>query len=146
MIPHMHRSFAVAATIVTALSLAWGFYLVGSPSARRLERFDDQRVRDLQTIARQIQWMVEDPNEKGVLKSELPASLEQAANKAVGEQLNLRDPETGAPYGYRIPDESTYELCANFSQPRDASVSVFWNHPAGEHCFRIDARKPPPLY
>ncbi len=146
MIPRFHTAFAVVATLVVGAALAWGFILVGSPATRRLERFDEQRLRDLQTIARQIQSMVEDPNEKGKLKAPLPPTLDEAARQSQSEQLNLRDPETDAPYGYRVNDDATYELCATFSQPRDSNASVFWNHPAGEHCFTINPADPPPFW
>lgn len=140
-----HFAFAAAATVVVAGVVVWGFVLVGAPTSRRLERFDEQRLRDLQTIAREIQLMVEDPNEKGQLRARLPASLAEAARRARDERLNPRDPATGQPYTYTLKNETTYELCAEFARPRDWDVNVFWNHPAGRHCFTIDAADPPPF-
>ena len=52
-------------------------------------------------------------------------------------------PETGEPYGYTVKDDHTYELCATFSQSRAWDTEVFWNHPAGPHCFTIDVLNPP---
>jgi len=141
----IHAAFAVAATTVVGLAVAWGFVLVGSPSTRRLERFDEQRLQDLQTIAREIQLMVEDPNEKGTLKEALPKTLEEAATRARDERVNPRDPETGEPYAYTVKSETTYELCATFARPRDWDSRVFWNHPAGAHCFTINVLDPPPF-
>jgi hypothetical protein len=141
-----HAAFAVVATIAVGLALAWGFFLAGSPSTRRLERFDEQRLQDLQTIAREIQSMVEDPTEKGKLKEALPKTLAEAAARARNQRVNPRDPETGEPYGYAVKGETTYELCAKFARPRDWDTRVFWNHPAGRHCFTIDVLDPPPFY
>ena len=31
----------------------------------------------------------------------------------------------------------------HFSLPRDSNVDVFWNHPAGRHCFTINVLDPP---
>ena len=140
-----HATFAIVATIVVGAAVAWGFVLAGSPSTRRLERFDEQRLRDLQTIAREIQRMVEDPNEKGTLNEALPKTLEEAATRARDARVNPRDPETDEPYGYTVKNETTFELCAQFARPRDWDSRVFWNHPAGEHCFTINVVDPPPF-
>ena len=59
-----HAGFAIVASVIVAFAVAWGFVVVGSPSMRRLERFDEQRLRDLQTIAREIQSMVVDTEQK----------------------------------------------------------------------------------
>ncbi|MEX0678399.1 MAG: hypothetical protein WD063_15070 [Pirellulales bacterium] len=144
MTPRIHAAFAVVASIVVAFAVAWGFVLVGSPATRRLERFDEQRLADLRTIAREIQGMVEDPNEKGTLKGALPKTLAEAAAKARNERVHLRDPETGEPYAYTVTNETTIELCATFARPRDSDWDVFWNHSAGRHCFTINVLDPPP--
>jgi hypothetical protein len=140
-----HTISAVVASIVVILAVGWGFYLVGSPSARRLMRLDDRRLQDLQTIAREIQIMVVNPNERGTLKEPLPKTLAEAAQRARNERVNPRDPETAEPYGYALKDETTYELCATFAKPRDWDSRVFWNHPAGAHCFTINVLDPPPF-
>lgn len=144
MTPRVHVLFGAATSIVVGLVVAWGFFLIGSPASRRLEHFDQQRLQDLQTIAREIQHMVEDPNEKGKLKGALPKTLDEAANKARDERLNPRDPETGEPYRYTVTSDTTYELCATFALARDSDSSIFWNHPAGVHCFTINVLDPPP--
>ena len=145
MTPRIHFASAIVVTIVVGLAVAWGFMLVGSPSTQRLERFDEQRLQDLRTIAREIQLMVEDPNEKGMLKEALPKTLAEAATRARDERVNPRDPETGQPYRYTVKSETSYELCADFARPRDWDSRVFWNHPAGAHCFTIDVLDPPPF-
>ena len=144
MTPRIHTVMAVISSIVVAAVVAWGFVLVGSPVTRRLERFDEQRLEDLRTIAREIQSMVEDRDNAGSLKAPLPKNLEEAAQRARDERLNPRDPESGIAYTYTVINSSTYELCATFSLPRDWDSNVFWNHPAGPHCFRIDVNDPPP--
>ena len=145
MTPRIHAAFAIVASVVVAFAVAWAFVLVGSPATRRLERFDERRLQDLQTIAREIQSMVEDPNDKGTLKEALPKTLEEAAKRARDERVNPRDPETGEPYVYTVKNETTYELCATFARPRDWDSRVFWNHPAGAHCFTINVLDPPPF-
>ena len=148
MTPRIHIVFGGVSTLVVAAPIAWGFVLAGTPAARREERFDEQRVRDLKTIAREIQRIVIDENnaEQNVLKEPLPKTLAEAARRARNEKLNTRDPETGEPYRYTLTGETTYELCATFSRALDRDSSVFWNHPAGEQCFTVDVLDPPPAY
>jgi len=140
----VHVAFALFASLIVAFAIAWGFFLVGSPGARRLERFDDQRLQDLQTIANEIQWMVIDSTKEKILKEALPATLDEAAERARGKRIQQRDPETGEPYRYTVKNETTFELCATFSRPRESDWRVFWNHPAGAHCFTINVFDPPP--
>jgi hypothetical protein len=146
-----HTLSAIIATVAVAAAIAWGFVLVGSPGGRRLERVDEERLSDLQTIVREIHSLVIDPmatteKEKTTLKTTLPKTLEELAAAARDEKINLADPETGEPYTYTIKDKTTFELCATFSRPRNENRSVFWNHPAGRHCFTINVLDPPPYY
>ncbi len=146
MISRIHVTFAIVASMVVALTVAWGFVLVGSPMGRRIERIDERRLQDLQTIAREIQSMVENPNEKGTLREPLPKTLEEAAKRVRGARLHLQDPETGEPYDYQVKNESTFELCATFERQRQSDSAVFWNHSAGRSCFTINALDPPPYW
>ena len=141
-----HTAFGVAASLVVVSAIVWGFVLAGSPATRRLERLDEQRLQDLQTIAREIQSMVvyPYPDRKRELKEPLPRTLDEAVQRARGARLNPRDPETGEPYRYTVKNETTYELCARFTRQRESDFRVFWNHPAGEHCFTINVLDPPP--
>jgi len=143
MTPRVHTAFGVFGTIVVAAAIGWGFYLVGSPGSRREQRFDEHRLQDLQTIAREIRQIVVDPNDEAKIKDPLPATLEAASEQARNQQLNPRDPETDEPYKYTVTGESTFELCANFSRALTSESAVFWNHPAGEHCYKINVLDPP---
>ena len=145
MSPRFHVVFGIAASVVVAVAIAWGFFLVGSPATRRLERFDERRLQDLQTIVREIHLMVADPYKQGTLKDALPKTLEEAAQRARNQRVNPRDPETDEPYTYTVKNDTTFELCATFAQKRDDDSRVFWNHPAGKHCLTIDVLNPPPF-
>ena len=138
-----HVLFSVALSIVVAGTVVWGIALVGSPGTTRLQRLDGQRLRDLQTIFREVQSLCHDPEIKDQLKRALPETLDELAAVARSERINLNDPETGERYVYTVKDATTYELCATFSLSRDADVGVFWNHPSGRHCFTVDALDPP---
>ena len=97
----------------------------------------------MRTIFREVQSLCRDPDIKEELKRPLPDTLEELAALARSERINLTDPETGQRYGYTVKDATTYELCATFSAQRDSDVQVFWNHPAGKHCFTVHALDPP---
>lgn len=139
----IHAVFSVASSVVVVVAVVWGAVLVGSPGTARLQRFDQQRLDDLQTIFREIQSLCQDPDIKQELKRALPNTLDELAVLARSERINLTDPETGERYVYTVKDATTYELCATFSLERDADVEVFWNHPSGRHCFTVDALDPP---
>ena len=143
MTTRIHVLFSVASTIVVVVAVVWGIVLAGSPKKARIQRFDQQRMNDLQTIFREVQSLCHDPDIKDQLKRALPESLDELAAMARSERINLTDPETGERYVYKVKDENTYELCATFSMKRNSDVEVFWNHPSGRHCFSVNALDPP---
>ncbi len=143
MTTRIHVLFSVAMSMVVVVAVVWGVALVGSPGTARLQRFDQQRLEDLQTIFREVQSHCQDPDIKHELKRALPDTLDELAALARSERINLTDPETRQRYVYTVKDETTYELCATFLFERDSDVEVFWNHPSGRHCFTVDALDPP---
>lgn len=143
MMTRVHTVFSAASSVVVVVAVAWGFALVGSPGRSRLERFDQQRLDDLRTIFREIQWLCRDPDAENQLKRSLPRSLDELNTLARHERIHMTDPETGQRYEYTLKGETNYELCATFSRERNADMDVFWNHPSGRHCFTIDVLDPP---
>ena len=77
------------------------------------------------------------------LKRSLFESLDALKGAAVWRKLSIVDPETGEPYAYRVLDDRRFELCATFDTVRKGDFDVFWDHPAGRHCFVIDVLDPP---
>lgn len=82
-----------------------------------------------------------------VTKRPLPKTLDEIAafsrTRQYDRELELADPVTAAPYVYRVLDEDRYELCATFDLDRDRNYDLFWNHPAGRHCFIVNLKSPP---
>ena len=137
-----HRAFGIIATVVVIAAVAWGFAIVGSPESRRLEKLDERRLDELQAIAYEARELVYDEELRSLkrdLFDDLPALVEAARRR----KLSAADPETGEAYGYRVLGPYRFELCATFDGARDAEYDVFWNHPAGRHCFVIDVRERP---
>jgi len=157
------KIFIYAIIAIVALTVAAGFFIVGSPQSERLRRFDDQRVSDLQIIQGQIIYYWQN-------KEKLPVKLNDLKDPISGF-APAKDPQTGADYVYNVKGELEFSLCANFNlsslesgkpsielptyelpiyppqyYPRGDSN---WEHAAGYACFEriIDPElyKPRPL-
>ncbi len=140
----IHRLAAVAATIVVIAAVVWGFVVAGTPDERRQDKLDERRLTDLRAIVREMQTYVmrsEGPQPR--LKRGLPRTLDELQEAVTGTRLSLNDPDTGQPYEYKPLEWNTYQLCATFDRVRELHLRVFWNHPAGRHCFTIDVMDPP---
>lgn len=140
----MHKKYLWVSAAITGLFIVYGIFVAGTPVQGRSERFDEQRINDLRSIQNEVLNQVFGVSrampldQSKVLPKPLPVSLEEIVANAQYEKVRIIDPETSKPYGYSVSG-SVFELCANFTLERDQSYDVFWNHPAGEHCFRSDA-------
>jgi len=137
----LNATFAWISIAIAIIAVVWGIILVGSPSTQRARQFDDRRVEDLRTISNEIlntvyQGKTGIPDARPV--NPLPKTLADAAAQATYQKLTINDPETGNPYVYTIQNATHYQLCASFNAVRDQSYDIFWNHPAGQHCYSFD--------
>lgn len=139
----LNKLFLAIATTIVGIAVIWGIVLAGSPGNERERKFDDRRVDDLRAIQNEITNIAygNKPVRPDAPVVPVPQTLEEVQAQAVYQKLNLTDPETGTPYIYRVQSATQYQLCATFSFPRDMSYDIFWNHPAGDYCFDIDATK-----
>jgi hypothetical protein len=123
-----------AAAIASGAIVA-GLIIVGSPSEARMRRLDERRVRDLVSITRAV-------NAYWTRNARLPASLGQLVQTPATD-VESQDPLTSQPYAYGVVGGTTYELCADFQansqEESHPYFGRFWSHPAGRHCFRLDA-------
>jgi hypothetical protein len=126
------------AALSGAIVMVWvilGFWYLGAPKTQRTLRADARRVLDLYQLSNQIHayW--------GSNDHKLPERLDQLAGIA------WVDPISRTPYDYRVKEGSRYELCANFSLESPQSESnrrpSYWSHPAGQHCFQLNASETP---
>jgi hypothetical protein len=134
------RLLAIAASIGMVAAVIAGLYAVGSPMHQRALRMDSRRVSDLSRISLQMTWYWSQ-------HKSLPSDL-AALGTAHGV---ISDPVSGTPYEYAAAGPETYRLCASFeaaSEPEGRSFGSYvpsgtglrWNHPAGKHCFELDAK------
>ena len=129
---------ARAAGGATVAVLVAGFVLLGSPGVERNRRLDDVRVGHLQEIVTAVERHYRD-------HGALPDSLGSLQSSPSGPEVHLRDPETEAPYGYRIVDSTTYDLQAIFATvntgervgSRYNPNPEFWKHGEGVETFTI---------
>lgn len=142
-----HKLYAGASAVIVLVAVVWGFMLVGSPTTERLRKFDDRRIEELRIINNEIlnivhagrwDWMNDTVPS---LQEPLPKDLQQVADHATGQKVNIADPQTGVLYEYVVTGKNTYDLCALFNAERNESYDVFWNHPAGRVCYSFDALK-----
>jgi len=146
----LSQFLSVAALLLVTGSVVLGFAMAGSPFSARLRRLDEKRVEDLRAIHRTIQEMAtktdKNTNTVKVIRP-LPKTLDEVADyqrtREAGRRLDLVDPQTGEKYAYAVTDDKTYELCATFELAREKKRDLFWNHPAGKHCFEFNAESPP---
>ena len=159
--PHYARRVGWGVTSLVVITIASGFIIMGTPGQIRLYRFDEEKVRDLESIQYQIVnfWQA---------KQKLPSNLEELIDPLNPNPMP-RDSQTGAAYIYRHTATTTFVLCATFNAETDDSslsssgmaaprapfindglnvvTDTSWYHAAGEACFLrvIDPERYPSL-
>ena len=137
-------TFATVSSVAVAAAVVLGLVAVGSPGSARDRGLDVERISNLRDIVRGVDVYWE-------RNGALPESLDALSAERDITVLSIFDPEGRAPYAYRTTDQKTYTLCATFSRdaPTDqASLRTypyrerFWRHPAGYHCFDLEAIEP----
>jgi hypothetical protein len=124
-------SMGILSALIVMVMVILGFVQIGGPGAQRLLRADEKRLQDLYQLNQQI-------HNHGRSNGNLPPhDLGELSGVAIS------DPITRAAYEYHVKEGSKYELCATFSAAsrNDTSTSNpdAWSHPAGRHCFPLDA-------
>jgi Domain of unknown function (DUF5671) len=127
-----HAWWAIISAVVLATMIILGFLRNGSPRIQRSMRADQKRLQDLGQLNSEIvaRWRS---------SGHLPQHLDELPVMA------MADPVTRAAYGYHAKEGSHYELCAAFdldSHRETTDSSDQWSHPAGQHCFQLDASAP----
>lgn len=148
------RMVGYGAGVLVLISIAAGFFIIGTPWDARQYRLDEQRVSDLQNI----QWQIVSYWQQ---KQKMPVALAELNDSISGWRAPV-DPETAAAYEYKVKSGTTFELCATFKNDRQLAsqtnitrpVDVYskdlsdnWDHAAGRVCFErtIDPERYPPI-
>lgn len=134
---------ARGSAVGAALTMVVGLWLSGTPGAARAMQLDRHRVESLMRIRAAV-------TEYYRIRGAVPAALESLTTVPAGaSREGLADPVTGELYGYAVVDSARYRLCATFDRATPVAGSraptapgsddAFWAHPAGDHCFDLDA-------
>jgi hypothetical protein len=129
--------FGAGASVAAIIVFCTAFLVAGTPGTQRQLEAERRRVNDLRQIAGAVfQYRAQN--------GAAPASLsEPLIRQRLGTKASS-DPETKAPYEYRLTEGTKYQLCAGFSATATDAGS-FWNHPAGRSCFELDATQTAPF-
>lgn len=85
--------------------IVYGFVVAGTPSQRMAANFDNTRMSNFNSISYQINYYYEDHNQ-------LPAALSDLPNI----KYYNKDPQTSAGYDFTKITDTSYKLCATFSE------------------------------
>ena len=126
---HRDRLMAAVSSAVVAVMLILGFLQLGPPRGQRDLRADARRLGDLYRMSAGISNYYRDHAQK------LPPSASQIPGGAP------IDPITHAPYEYQPVNGDAYSLCATFAREDQFATPGInqWSHPAGHHCFPLNA-------
>ncbi|PIR42129.1 MAG: hypothetical protein COV30_00030 [Candidatus Yanofskybacteria bacterium CG10_big_fil_rev_8_21_14_0_10_37_15] len=140
------RVFPLIVIIVVLTVVVSGFFVAGSPSNRRMERFDERRIQDLSIIQNQIinYWQN---------KNVLPDNLNELTDEVLGVFVPV-DPKTSESYEYFILGPLSFELCSTFETKSNNNIknnirvpiiesailrprgqNYNWQHDIGRTCF-----------
>ena len=146
----LQRFIKLVALLVVLGAVVLGFFVAGSPQRARDIRADEERIQDLEQIRNGV-------NAFFTAEGIIPESLDELreSGRLFAPEATLVDPLTKEPYGYRPLTDTAFELCASFSLPGEPAdgmherpmpafptgkeTFVSWAHPAGKHCFSIEA-------
>ena len=115
------RCFAGVAIVAVAIALILGFIPLGSPSDQQAIARDNVKLQALYGLASDAN---DDRNASGA--KGLPAKMPGTIGR-----------------DYTRIDANTYKLCETFERSSPPDDTSTWKHPAGYHCFTIDARRSP---
>lgn len=145
---NMQRIFLILAAVFGVLLVGTGLYFIDSPREARARRYDQARIQDLNALENAVNNYYLGNNQK------MPATIAELNTynqRAYNQDLNLKDPQSGASYEYRITgqnDGREFELCATFNVSDNTDQSTYlygsnsWRHAAGRDCFIRTVTKP----
>jgi hypothetical protein len=142
--PWRTRLLVAFTALVAALLVAAAAELLLGLAFRVEPGADNDRLR-LSHIAEVTGWISSSylTSSKNPHARRLPRSLDAAARAAgvdaKDEAVFLSDPVTRQALTYHPGTGSAYELCATYETAATYRAFSTWNHPAGLHCFRLDA-------
>jgi hypothetical protein len=139
----LSRYLVYFALIIVAVVIIWGFTIVGSPSFNRKLSADINRIEDILDLSQVIELYFDH-------QKKLPNNLmdlEKVSSVYRAREMRLEDPTSKKPYGFKVKDPYSYELCAEFeltSKETELEKQPYnyggrnWNYEVGHHCFLFE--------
>ncbi len=132
----MWTYFAVS-MVLTVGSLVAAFFFVESPAEARARNHDTQVLNSFTQIDSAL-------GSYYTQTGKLPATLAQINEQAPYiNQITLQDPQSKKMYDYKVLDETTYQLCADFQTDntkdmpgQDYTYADRWPHATGYQCLK----------
>jgi hypothetical protein len=123
---NISRAFALLLVLVTGLTLAASFKIIGTPEQARLYRLDSLTLQDLQTVKYEIDNQGQSFNLRINNLSEITSSYVKTAIKRTDMSYAKTDKD--------------YTLCAEFNSDMPATVNtperdMDWDYTKGTSCF-----------
>ncbi|KKT14803.1 MAG: hypothetical protein UW83_C0040G0004 [Parcubacteria group bacterium GW2011_GWD1_44_9] len=139
--PQSRNIWRIFAILLILVSVILGFVVIGSPRTQRMLRYDGEKITDLQNIQGQILSYWQN-------KGTLPKNLDDMKDSLSYYTVPV-DSQTQEQYGYRVLNQNSFELCADFNEASPSDVAVYpssysygygnngenWQHEAGNKCF-----------
>lgn len=140
------RILGIIATLVIVAAVIAGLVLIEGPGKARTDRFDAERINNLNGLAHLIDAHYREHRD-------MPADLSEIEEEYDFDRLSL-DPRTDEPYPYERLSENSYRLCATFENEGPHRISAYrqpvleWQKDvrtvsptaadgAGQHCFEF---------
>jgi len=126
------KSMAFGTIAIILISFVGAFFIVDSPTLARTKAYDRTRTDDLQ----QIKYAIDEYYREF---DKLPESLTEL--RSYRAYIKINDPKAEISYEYKIIDDTSYELCADFetSNKDEESIDKYgyqeFLHEAGNNCF-----------
>jgi len=112
------RLLAIAATAVIVAAVIAGVVLTEGPGTARAERFDRERLDNLNSLAQLI-------DDHYITHETLPESISVFDTDANYDRFST-DPRTGTPYRYDILSDASYRLCATFETEGPHEFALYY--------------------
>ena len=138
-----NRGFSAVSAIAVAAVFVLGLTVAGTPSELRQQQADRRRIEALKRLAYAIEVRFATLRNQGKTPT-VPATLTEMVRENQIKDIETRDPQTLAQYGYQPTGNLRYQLCATFTNATDdeqpvMARPVFWRHGRARTCFALDA-------
>ncbi|MBU1164860.1 hypothetical protein KKA15_04865 [Patescibacteria group bacterium] len=122
------RLMGIISLVIIIISFIGTFFIVESPAQARRKAYDRTRINNLQEITYAV-------NDYYLENETLPNSLNEL--ESFRTYIQIVDPKTGQAYEYKVVDENSYELCAEFDTSSEEGIQdKYYGSPYAEFVYQ----------